>query len=149
MRTFLLVNGPNLNLLGQREPEIYGSATLADIVAGLKETALSRGVTLLDIQSNHEGVLVDFVQQHGAGASGAIINAGAFTHTSIALRDAILARSLRFVEVHLSNIHAREAFRHHSWLSDIACGVIVGLGADGYRHALDWLIQHTAEETRP
>ncbi|HPH01865.1 MAG TPA: type II 3-dehydroquinate dehydratase [Spirochaetota bacterium] len=148
MRTILLVNGPNLNLLGEREPGIYGRATLPEIVTGLRAQALDNGYTLLDRQSNHEGVLVDFIQEHGAGAAGLIINAGALTHTSIAIRDAILARRLRFVEVHLSNIHAREEFRHHSWLSDKAEGVIVGLGPDGYRYALDWLIQHPAEEAK-
>lgn len=148
MQTFLLVNGPNLNLLGQRETEVYGTLTLDEIIADLKKTASAQGAKLLDVQSNHEGVLVDFIQAQGATADGAIINAGAFSHTSIALRDALLARPLPFVEVHLSNIYARETFRQHSWLSDIAAGTIIGLGALGYRYALDWLIQQTVEEPR-
>lgn len=148
MRTILLINGPNLNLLGEREPEIYGKTTLEEIVHDLKEVAGTKGLNILDVQSNHEGVLVDFIQEHGPSACGVIINAGALTHTSIAIRDALVARSLRFVEVHLSNIHAREPFRHQSYLSDLASGVIVGLGPSGYRYALDWLIEHTSEANK-
>ena len=142
----LLVNGVNLNLLGKREPDIYGHMTLADIEQHLIDRAANYGVKLICIQSNHEGTLVDNIQHYGLLADRAaqvdaiIINPAAFTHTSVALRDALLATQKPFIEVHLSNVHAREAFRQHSYLSDIATGVICGLGHRGYQMALDyWL----------
>lgn len=137
MSRLLLLNGPNLNLLGSREPAIYGAATLADIEQSLVSQATALGHQLACFQSNHEGALVDRV--HAAKAEGTafiIANLGAYTHTSIALRDALLGVAIPFVEVHLSNVHARDAFRHHSYFSDIAAGVIVGLGPIGYQLAL-------------
>lgn len=137
MSRLLLLNGPNLNLLGSREPSIYGAATLAEIERGLTAQADALGHELSCVQSNHEGVLIDRV--HAAKADGVaylIVNLGAYTHTSIALRDALLGVAIPFIEVHLSNVHAREAFRHHSHFSDIAAGVIVGLGPLGYELAL-------------
>lgn len=143
----LLVNGVNLNLLGKREPEIYGHTTLADIEAQLTAKAAKFGIELICIQSNHEGKLVDDIQHYGLLVDAAeqvdavIINPAAFTHTSVAIRDALLATQKPFIEVHLSNVHSREPFRHLSYLSDVAVGVICGLGALGYQTALDyWLI---------
>ncbi len=138
MARILLLNGPNLNLLGTREPETYGHATLDDIVGDLASIAQARGHELLHFQSNAEHALID--RLHAARADGTafvLINPAAFTHTSIALRDALLGIALPFIELHLSNVHAREAFRHHSFLSDIAVGVICGFGADSYRLALE------------
>jgi len=137
----LILNGPNLNLLGAREPAIYGGRTLAEIESELSEIARLHQADLAFFQSNHEGALVD--RLHVARADGTtflIINAGAFTHTSVALRDALAAVALPFIEVHLSNVHRREAFRHHSYLADLAVGTIVGLGAAGYRYALDFAL---------
>lgn len=137
MSRLLLLNGPNLNLLGTREPAIYGAATLAEIEADLIGKAAALGHELACFQRNQEGLLIDRI--HAAKAEGVayiIANLGAFTHTSIALRDALLGVAIPFVEVHLSNVHAREAFRHHSYFSDIAAGVIVGLGPIGYDLAL-------------
>ena len=138
MPRILVLNGPNLNLLGTREPHLYGSDTLADIVARLERLAAARGATLVALQSNAEHELIAAIQ--GAKAQGIdaiIVNAGAFTHSSIALMDAFQAIALPFYEVHLSNVYAREAFRHHSYLSALAAGVIVGLGAQGYEFALE------------
>jgi len=133
----LLLNGPNLNLLGSREPDLYGSTTLGQIESDLGEDARELGHELETFQSNQEGALVERVQQAKAeGVDFILLNPAAFTHTSIALRDALLAVGIPFIEVHLSNVHAREAFRHHSYFSDIAQGVIVGLGPLGYRLAL-------------
>ncbi|MFT5164256.1 MAG: 3-dehydroquinate dehydratase-2 [Alteromonadaceae bacterium] len=132
----LVLNGPNLNLLGKREPQIYGAATLADIIAELNQTASAHQATLSDFQSNAEHLLIDRIHQAMDTVDFIIINSGAFTHTSVAIRDALLAVNIPFIEVHLSNVHAREAFRHHSYLSDIAKAVICGLGADGYHYAL-------------
>jgi 3-dehydroquinate dehydratase-2 len=138
MPRILVLNGPNLNLLGAREPHLYGSETLADIVARLERLASARGATLVAVQSNAEHELIEAVQSAKAqGTDAIIVNAGAFTHSSIALRDAFAAVGLPFYEVHLSNVHAREAFRHHSYLSALAVGVIVGLGAQGYEFALE------------
>lgn len=137
----LILNGPNLNLLGTREPAIYGGRTLAEIESELSEVARLHQADLAFFQSNHEGALVDRI--HVARTDGTtflIINAGAFTHTSVALRDALAAVALPFIEVHLSNVHRREAFRHHSYLADLAVGTIVGLGAAGYRYALDFAL---------
>lgn len=136
--SLLVLHGPNLNLLGTREPEIYGHTTLADIHAGMETRARSVGVRLESFQSNHEGELIDRVQSardHGVGFI--IINPGGYSHTSIALRDALAAVSIPFIEVHLSNIFARESFRQHSYFSDLAVGVISGLGAQGYELALE------------
>jgi 3-dehydroquinate dehydratase II len=141
----LLLHGPNLNLLGTREPEKYGHTTLAQLEAHLTERAASAGFQLDCLQSNHEGVLLDRIHATRTdGTRACIINAGAFTHTSIALRDAFAGASLAFVEVHITNVHAREEFRHHSYLSAIARGVIVGLGVRGYDLALDFLTQEHA-----
>ena len=138
MARILLLNGPNLNLLGSREPGIYGSATLSSIENKLKGAALARGHELIAVQSNAEHELIDQVQSVKAdGVDFVIINPGAFAHTSIALRDAFLGVAMPFIEVHLTNIHAREEFRHHSYLSGIAVGSIVGLGAHGYELALE------------
>lgn len=133
----LLINGPNLNLLGTREPGVYGHRTLADIERSLRDEAAALGHELQCFQSNHEGELVDRVQQARNDQTRFIlINPGAYTHTSIALRDALLGVAIPFIEVHLSNVHAREEFRRHSYLSDVAAGVIAGCGPLGYRLAL-------------
>lgn len=137
----LVLHGPNLNLLGSREPDIYGRTTLADIHAALEARARASGVMLESFQSNHEGELIDRVQAAASeGVDFILINPGGYTHTSVALRDAFAAVRIPFIEVHLSNIHAREAFRHHSYFSDIAVGVVCGLGADGYRLALEYAL---------
>ena len=137
----LVLHGPNLNLLGSREPGIYGQATLADINAALKAQGKAAGFAIDCFQSNHEGDLIDRVQAAPAEDVGFIvINPAGYTHTSIALRDALAAVGIPFIEVHLSNIHARESFRHHSYFSELAEGVICGLGPDGYRLALDTAI---------
>ncbi|MBI2382682.1 MAG: type II 3-dehydroquinate dehydratase [Gammaproteobacteria bacterium] len=137
MSSILLLNGPNLNLLGTREPQLYGASTLADIEQELDREAGKLGHTLQCFQSNHEGALVDRVQAaRREGIAFILLNPGAYTHTSVALRDALLAVDIPFIEVHLSNVHAREPFRHHSYFSDIARGVIAGLGPQGYRLAL-------------
>ncbi len=133
----LLLNGPNLNMLGQREPHIYGAATLEQIVAELSAHASSLNVQLSHLQSNAEHELVTAIQQSLGQQDFILINPGAYTHTSVAIRDALLAVAIPFIEIHLSNVHAREAFRRHSYLSDIAKGVICGLGANGYRYALE------------
>ena len=137
MARFLLLNGPNLNLLGQREPEVYGSDTLASIEERTKMAAAKLGHELIAFQSNAEHELIDRVQTAKAnGISFAIINPGGFTHTSVALRDALLGVKLPFIEVHLSNTHAREPFRKHSYFTDIAVGCVLGLGAFGYEVAV-------------
>lgn len=134
----LVLHGPNLNLLGTREPEIYGRTTLADIHAAMADRAKACGVRLESFQSNHEGELIDRVQSaREQGVGFIIINPGGYTHTSVALRDAFAAVAIPFIEVHLSNVHAREPFRRHSYFSDIAVGVIAGLGAQGYELALE------------
>lgn len=134
-----VLNGPNLNLLGTREPEVYGAATLEDIEAETREHATGHGMTLVFRQSNHEGELVDWIQEAGREGAAVVINAGALTHTSVALHDACKAVGLPIIEVHLSNIFAREEFRQHSYLSGVAMGVICGFGATGYVLALDAL----------
>lgn len=148
----LLLNGPNLNLLGTREPAVYGSTTLREIEEIVRATLERYGFTLRAVQSNHEGALLDAVHLAASdGIAGAIVNAGAYTHTSIALRDALLGTAMPFVEVHLSNVFAREAFRHHSYLSDIALGVICGCGPSGYRFAAEQLaetLNRTLEQGR-
>ncbi len=138
---FLVIHGPNLNLLGTREPEHYGSVTLSDINMALARMAESAGVDLETFQSNHEGALIERI--HAAreqGVRAIIINPAAYTHTSVALRDALAGVAIPFVEVHLSNVHARESFRHHSYFSDLAIGVICGLGHQGYLLALEYLL---------
>ena len=133
-----ILNGPNLNLLGMREPEIYGSDTLDDIAARLDDQAREAGAEIEFRQSNHEGHLIDWLHEASAeGAKAIILNAGAYTHTSVALYDAIKAISVPVIEVHISNPHAREEFRHHSFISPVASGVIVGFGTHGYCLALD------------
>ncbi len=140
----LVLHGPNLNLLGSREPGIYGTQTLEQINADLVDLAAVAGASLDTFQSNHEGVLIDRVQAARTdGSNFIIINPAALTHTSVGLRDALAAVNLPFIEVHLSNIHQREAFRHHSYFSELAVGVICGLGADGYRLALDHALRRT------
>jgi 3-dehydroquinate dehydratase-2 len=134
----LVLHGPNLNLLGTREPGVYGSVTLAQINEDLAKLAADAGASVENFQSNHEGALIDRVQAaRSDGTRFIIINPAALTHTSVGLRDALAAVSLPFIEVHLSNVHQREPFRHHSYFSDLAVGVICGLGADGYRLALE------------
>lgn len=135
-----ILNGPNLNLLGQREPGIYGAGSLEDIHGSCDGLASELGVEVVFRQSNHEGQLVDWIQEAAKNASGIIINAGAYTHTSIALHDAIRAGSIPVIELHLSNIHAREEFRHKSYISPVANGVMFGFGADGYLLAIRAMI---------
>lgn len=137
MPKVLVINGPNLNMLGTREPEIYGSEKLEDINASLKNYASELGVQIDFMQSNHEGEIVDAIQNAKESADAVLINPGAFTHTSIAIRDAFLATAIPFVEVHLSNIHAREHFRKKSLLSDIAQGIVMGFGPKSYSLGLD------------
>jgi 3-dehydroquinate dehydratase-2 len=137
----LVLHGPNLNLLGSREPELYGRDTLKDINARLAKTARAAGAALECFQSNHEGDLIDRVQAAGpAGVTFIIINAASSTHTSIGLRDALAAVAIPFIEVHISNVFARESFRHHSCLADLAVGVVSGLGAQGYELALSFAL---------
>jgi 3-dehydroquinate dehydratase-2 len=134
----LVINGPNLNLLGAREPSYYGVKTLEDILEALEETARDLDVELEAFQSNHEGALIDYVQVNAPDASGIIVNAGALTHYGLALRDALIDSRLPIIEVHLSNIHAREEFRRRSVLADVAVGQIAGLGWKGYLYALEY-----------
>jgi len=141
-KKLLLLNGPNLNLLGTREPAVYGTTTLADIEHAAVAQAQAAGAQLACFQSNHEGALIDRI--HAAREEGVdfiVINPGGLTHTSVALRDAFASVAIPFVEIHISNIHARESFRHHSFLSGIAQGVICGLGTDGYRIAIDFALK--------
>ena len=141
-KKLLLLNGPNLKLLGTREPAVYGATTLADIEQAAAQQAQAAGASIACFQSNHEGALIDRI--HAAreeGVDAIVINPGGLTHTSVALRDALAAVAIPFVEVHISNIHQREAFRHHSYLSAIARGVICGLGPDGYRFAIDFALK--------
>jgi 3-dehydroquinate dehydratase II len=141
-KKLLLLNGPNLNLLGTREPAVYGATTLADIEQAAQDQAAAAGASIACFQSNHEGALIDRI--HAArleGVDAVVINPGGLTHTSVALRDALASVDIPFVEVHISNIHKREEFRHHSFLSGIAQGVICGLGADGYRFAIDFVLK--------
>jgi 3-dehydroquinate dehydratase II len=145
LASILILHGPNLNLLGTREPEVYGHATLQDIDAGLVAAAAAAGHELATFQSNAEHALIDRVQQaRGEGVAWIVINPGGYTHTSVALRDALAAVAVPFIEVHLSNVHARESFRHHSYFSDIAHGVVAGFGADSYRMALDYIVRRLA-----
>lgn len=144
-RSILLIHGPNLDRLGERQPELYGSASLSELNGRLEQRAVSAGAKLAAVQSNHEGVLVDHAQRAKKdGFDFVIINPAAFTHTSVALRDALAVSELPFVEVHLTNVHARETFRHTSFFSDRAIGVICGLGLHGYHAALDFALAHPA-----
>jgi len=138
----LLVHGPNLNLLGERKPEIYGRTTLLDIEADVAAAAGSRGAALVCCQSNHAGALIDFLHEHRKRANGVVLNAGAYTHYSVALRDAIEAIQLPVVEVHISNTHAREGFRHISMIAPVCLGQVTGLGRDGYTLATSLLLDH-------
>jgi 3-dehydroquinate dehydratase-2 len=139
----LLLNGPNLNLLGTREPEVYGRTTLTDIEQAAIQQASAAKVKLSSFQSNHEGALIDRIHvARNESVDAIVINPGGLTHTSIALRDALAGVAIPFIEVHISNVYQREAFRHHSYLSGIARGVICGLGVDGYRVAIDHALKH-------
>lgn len=145
MTKVLVLHGPNLNLLGTREPDVYGRVTLAEINGNLRKLAENAGISLGDFQSNSESALVERVHQaRSDGVQFIIINPAAFTHTSVALRDALAAVGIPFIEVHLSNVHAREPFRKESYFSDHAVGVISGLGAAGYEFALQYALKHTA-----
>ena len=147
--TILVIHGPNLNLLGKREPEVYGSLTLNDINQQLIAQAENASISLDTFQSNWEGAIVDRIHQAPAdGVQFIVINPAALTHTSVALRDALLGVAITFIEVHLSNVHAREAFRHHSYLSDKAVGVICGLGAQGYSAALNYALTKIQPSTQ-
>ena len=144
MKTLLVLNGPNLNLLGTREPAVYGATTLADVEAMCKAAGEKLGFTVDCRQSNHEGALIDAIHEAGrafaAGThAGVVLNAGAYTHTSVALHDAIKGAAVPVIELHISNVHARETFRHHSWISPVAAGIIVGFGVDGYVLAIEAL----------
>ncbi|WP_026534202.1 type II 3-dehydroquinate dehydratase [Arthrobacter sp. H14] len=138
-RTVLVLNGPNLNLLGTREPAVYGTATLADVEQLATEAAQRHGLSVQCLQSNHEGVLIDAIHAARGTAAAILINPGAYSHTSVAIRDALSGVELPVAEVHLSNIHRREEFRHHSYVSGVADVVIAGAGPQGYALALDWL----------
>ena len=146
MRKVIVLNGPNLNLLGQREPATYGHATLADVEAMCQTAGARLGVAVECLQSNHEGVLIDALHEAGRGVKagsvlGVVFNAGAYTHTSVALHDAIKGAEVPVIEIHISNVHAREAFRQHSHLSPVAAGIVVGFGVDGYVLAIEGLVR--------
>ncbi len=147
MKSILVLHGPNLNLLGTREPEVYGTDTLADIDSRLVKIAAALGAQLVSFQTNAEGMLIDRIHAaKGESVGFIVINPGAFTHTSIALRDALLAVNIPFIEVHLSNVHAREPFRQHSYLSDKAVGVICGLGSIGYEFAINAAVKRLSAQ---
>jgi 3-dehydroquinate dehydratase-2 len=149
MPKIIVLNGPNLNLLGQREPAVYGAATLADVEALCRETGERLGVEVECLQSNHEGVLIDALHAAGRGVKagevvGVVFNPGAYTHTSVALHDAIKGAEVPVVEIHISNVHARESFRHHSYVSPAAAGIVVGFGVGGYVLAIEGLLRKVA-----
>ena len=153
LKKILVLNGPNLNLLGTREPAVYGSATLADVEALCHDTGARLNVAIECRQSNHEGQLVDWIHEAGAAQRagqllGVVFNAGAYTHTSVALHDAVKGTGLPVVELHISNVHAREAFRHHSFLSSVAAGIVVGFGIEGYALAIEGLLRRTTSTPR-
>ena len=139
--SILLINGPNLNLLGTREPQVYGSTTLSDVVSAARSQGKDLGIEIEDFQSNHEGAIIDRIHDARGKAQFIIINPGGLTHTSVALRDALAGVAIPFLEVHISNVHAREEFRHRSFLSDKAVGVICGLGVFGYTAAINFVAQ--------
>jgi 3-dehydroquinate dehydratase-2 len=146
MAKIVVLNGPNLNLLGQREPAVYGAATLADVEQLCRDAAAALGHEAECLQSNHEGVLIDAIHAAGRGVKagttlGVVMNPGAYTHTSVALHDAIKGAEVPLIEIHISNVHAREAFRHHSFISPAAAGIVVGFGVDGYRLAIEGLVR--------
>ncbi|MBE3042933.1 type II 3-dehydroquinate dehydratase [Candidatus Bathyarchaeota archaeon] len=146
----LILNGPNLNLLGTREPTIYGSSTLPSIISSLKQKVASRPVTIDDFQANHEGALVDKIQEaRTTGVDFIVINPAAYTHTSVAIRDALTGVAIPFLELHLSNVHAREEWRKHSYFSDKAVGVICGLGEFGYEAAVEFAIKYLERQRKP
>ena len=147
-KSILLINGPNLNLLGTREPHLYGTTTLADVEASSKAHAESFGASFDSFQSNHEGAIIDRIQAARGHVDGIIINPGAYTHTSVGIRDALLGVEIPFIELHVSNVHAREPWRHHSYFSDKASGIIVGLGTFGYQVAVEHVVKNfkTREE---
>ncbi|KAJ5729457.1 dehydroquinase class II [Penicillium malachiteum] len=145
MPTILLINGPNLNLLGTREPHLYGSTTLADVEANAKSLAKTKNITLEAFQSNHEGAIVDRIQEARGNVDAVLINPGALTHTSVAVRDALLGVSIPFIEIHITNIHTREAFRHHSYFSDKAIACIIGLGVYGYEAGIEYAARHLVQ----
>ncbi len=146
--TILLVHGPNLNLLGERNPAVYGRTTLLDIEADVAAAAGARGASVLAFQSNHEGVIIDFLHEHRKLAQGVLLNAGGLTHTSVALRDAIEAIVIPVVEVHISNTHARDGFRHISRIAGVCLGQVTGLGRAGYTVATTLLLDHIAKTAR-
>jgi 3-dehydroquinate dehydratase-2 len=139
--SILLINGPNLNLLGTREPQVYGSTTLSDVVTAAKSQGRTLGIEVEDFQSNHEGAIIDRIHEAREKIQFIIINPGGLTHTSVALRDALAGVAIPFIEVHISNVHAREEYRHRSFLSDKAIGVICGLGVFGYTAAINFVAQ--------
>lgn len=145
-KKYLLIHGPNLNMLGRREPDVYGSTTLDQINTALDTCARAAGATLLPMQSNHEGELIDFLQVEGWESNGIIINPGALTHYGLSLRDALVSFTVPIIEVHLSNVYKREPFRHTSVIAPVATGQIAGLGWRGYRLALEWLIASENQE---
>ncbi|KAJ5343557.1 Dehydroquinase [Penicillium brevicompactum] len=147
-KSILLINGPNLNLLGTREPHIYGHTTLSDVENNSRDVAASHGATLESFQSNHEGAIVDRIQAARGKVDGIIINPGAYTHTSVAIRDALLGVAIPFIELHVSNVHAREPWRHHSYFSDKAAGIIVGLGVYGYKVAVEHVCENFEEKEK-
>ena len=144
----LLINGPNLNMLGRREPDIYGHTTLDTIAEHVATRAATMQAEVVPFQSNHEGAIIDFIQREAPAAQGIIVNPGGLTHTSVALRDALAGCGLPFIEVHISNVYAREPFRHVSLLRDIARGIVVGFGWRGYLLALEGLVQGLREESQ-
>lgn len=146
--TLLVLNGPNINMLGTRQPELYGHETLADVEALCRRRGEACGLIIDFRQTNHEGELIDWLHQARGKVDGVVLNPGAWTHTSVAIRDAILASELPVIEVHISNVHKREAFRHHSYVSDVAIGVICGLGTHGYALAIEHFSQRLEATTR-
>ncbi|KAF2473470.1 Dehydroquinase [Lindgomyces ingoldianus] len=148
-KSILLINGPNLNLLGTREPTLYGSTTLPQVIASASQQCASFSISFASLQSNHEGILIDRIHESRGKVDAIIINPGALTHTSVALRDALLGVEIPFVEVHISNIHKREAFRHHSYLSDKAEAVICGLGVYGYEAAIGYAVRYIKPREKP
>lgn len=145
MSSIMIINGPNLNLLGKREPEIYGTTTLAEIQAECQKLADARGYELEFLQSNHEGAIIDWIHEARDRSDAILINPGAYTHTSVAIRDALTAFNGPIVECHLSNVHAREEFRHHSYISPVVSSIIIGAGWRGYTMGLGFLIEKLAE----